>query len=784
MVNNSIVNNDLKNIYNKNEVLFRAFAGKTVLITGATGLLGSFLVRSFLYADKRDDLNIGIVVLVRSEKKAKEHFGNAIQDGKVKLIIQDITKPVAYSGKVDYIIHAASNTESQSFVVHPVATLDVAVIGTKNILELARVKKVDGIAYLSSMEVYGELEVDRGLTKEEDLGYVDILRARSSYQMGKRIAESYCSYYAQEYGVPVKIARLSQIVSSNTPYDDHRVVAYFARCVVEKKDIVLNTPAEVVRSFCYVTDAISAILTILIKGQNGESYNVANEQAIMRVKDVALKFTEKYPSTNLVFDLKNSEIYPTTTTNWQLTTAKLNALGWSAEISIDSMMEYLISSFIKQLALNNRTEIIPKKKRPFKEFIKWFFTVKNEGKHKCVIALGKTIMKVDRQKSVREICRNTPIQENKIVINNFNGKNLYGCHAKYIVEEILKRNLPYKIVWILRDINEVDTSCFPKQVKLVKFHSKDDIKEFASAKLLLGNVRANEYIKRGWEKKEGQYYLQTWHGSLGIKRFGTVVEKIYSPENESLLTTSEQDAKYTDMLISNSDFEDDVFKTSYCSYKGPILRVGHPRNDILYKSEDEKKKIKELVCAKYGITDKKIVLYVPTYRDNFKLDCYAIDTEKLLQALKNRFGDEFVLLVRMHPNLKYQAKILFDFSEQVINASEYADIQELLVASDIAISDYSSCIFDYMLGRNPGFIFATDLEYFNNDRGFYYPLEETPFPIATNNQELIENILNFDMDKYQKDVDRFLFDRGCTEDGHATERVVDLIEQVMDSNFK
>ena len=122
---------------------------------------------------------------------------------------------------------------------------------------------------------------------------------------------------------------------------------------------------------------------------------------------------------------------------------------------------------------------------------------------------------------------------------------------------------------------------------------------------------------------------------------------------------------------------------------------------------------------------------------------------------------------------------LFNFSETVIDTSFYPDIQELLVASDGAITDYSSCIFDFMLSKKPAFVFATDIKDYNTDRGFYYPLKSTPFPVATNNKELEQNILNFDNEKYQKEVALFLKDKGCIEDGHASERIVDLIEKIM-----
>ena len=141
------------------------------------------------------------------------------------------------------------------------------------------------------------------------------------------------------------------------------------------------------------------------------------------------------------------------------------------------------------------------------------------------------------------------------------------------------------------------------------------------------------------------------------------------------------------------------------------------------------------------------------------------------------------MLVRLHPNFRQYQKRVIPQRENIYNVSEYPDIQELLVASDIAITDYSSCIFDFMLSRKPGFIYATDIKEFDEDRGFYYPLTSTPLPVAKNNDELRKNILEFDYKSYRKKVEEFLQEKGCMEDGHASERAVDLIEEIMNEGI-
>lgn len=343
---NRIIDEDIKKCCADLKLYYEKLQGKNILITGATGLIGGFLARVFAELN----LNIKLILPVRNLNKAKTIFQNTEN---IIFIENDITNPIEYDGQIDYVIHCASPTSSKFFVDYPVKAMDIAIEGTKNVLNLAKEKNIKSMVYLSSMEVYGELEADRGLTKECDLGYIDILRPRSSYQIGKRVSEAYCSFYNKEFNVPVKIARLAQTISPTVDYNDSRVFAYFARCIIEKTDIVLKTSGEVIRSFCYITDVITAILTILMKSENGKPYNVGNKNAIVKIKDIAQRLSAKYPSTALTFNISDSEIYPTTT-NWQLDTHELEKLGWSAEVSLDEMFERLVESFEQLSTIENK----------------------------------------------------------------------------------------------------------------------------------------------------------------------------------------------------------------------------------------------------------------------------------------------------------------------------------------------------------------------------------------------------------------------------------------------
>ena len=284
------------------------------------------------------------------------------------------------------------------------------------------------------------------------------------------------------------------------------------------------------------------------------------------------------------------------------------------------------------------------------------------------------------------------------------------------------------------------------------------------------------HIKKGLNKKAGQYYIQTWHGSLGIKKIG-VDSPLTEIEND-WVPYGIEDAKMLDYVLSNSKFEEDVFKRNFWGH-GEILQVGHPRNDIFYKDTTE---LKNKLYESLNISKSKhICLYVPSYRDNYGLYCYGLEYKNLIKILTQKFGGEWVILVRMHPNLVKYASQIIPHNENIIDVSTYSDIQELLVGSDIAISDYSSCIFDFMLTRRPAFIYATDMEDFDNDRGFYYPLKSTPFPVAENNGELMDNIKNFDYSLYKQKVEEFLREKGCMEDGKASERVVELIKKIIEN---
>ena len=359
------------------------------------------------------------------------------------------------------------------------------------------------------------------------------------------------------------------------------------------------------------------------------------------------------------------------------------------------------------------------------------------------------------------------VQENKIIFLTFN--HTYMCNPKYICEEILRQKLPVEIVWVVK-ANQLNSAGFPRGVRRV-VHGKDPyFKELVTSKVWVDNAFGFTWTPLPFKKKN-QFYIQTWHGSMGLKRIGKENVK-----NLRWSTAAALNAKWVDLCISGSTFETGVYRQTHWP-KNEIMELGHARNDIFFASEEDQAKIVSRVRKHFRIPDnKKIALYAPTFRNVDTTDCYNLDHSRFLNALEEKFGGEWVLLNRYHMKTKKARKNRVKDS-RVINATSYADIQELVVSADVGITDYSSWICDFVLTGRPGFIYAPDLPSYDRERGFYYHLEETPFPIAQTNDALCENILHFDADLYAEKKEIFLQERGCKENGTAAKQIVEIIKQ-------
>lgn len=363
------------------------------------------------------------------------------------------------------------------------------------------------------------------------------------------------------------------------------------------------------------------------------------------------------------------------------------------------------------------------------------------------------------------VTKNIEIKNNRIMFLTFQGD--YTCNQKAICEELISRNEEFELYWAVGKDNLKKKNNFPKNVKLIRKDSLEFYKIAASCKFFVEN--ANNFCYLGIEKKPEQILIQTWHGSMGFKKIDDG-----SVKNSNWVKKAIRMGELTDYCIVNSDFEIDVFKNSYWK-KTPMLKFGHARNDCLFNRNDEFNIYRKKVNKMYGIDDDtKILLYAPTFRDNCTLESYKMDYDKLIKALEKRFGGKWCILLRLHYKLKY-ANIPKKYFDKVINATNYPDMQELLCAVDIGITDYSSWMCDFVLTKKPGFLFTLDIDKYVDERGFYYPLESSPFPVCKSNKELVNNILNFDEKKYQKDIDKFLKKMGCFEEGISSKKTVDKI---------
>ena len=300
----------------------------TVFVTGATGLLGSQVVLALACMNRMQNSNIQIVAMARNEEKVKKVFGDLADERDLTVYYGDINSPIDYPGNVDYIIHALK--------------------GTEYILEFKKKKKISSMVYLSSLEVYGAPEGEKQRIGEKDYGYLDPMSIRSSYSEGKRMAECMCAAYAGEYDVPVKVARLSQTFGAGVEYQDSRVFAEFARCAVEKKDIILHTKGRTIRSYCYTKDAIRAILYILSKGQKGEAYNVTNMDTAVSIREMAELVCSLYPENGIQVKVEIPEDAASFGYNPEmvirLDSSKLQELGWKPTVGLKEMFERMIKS--------------------------------------------------------------------------------------------------------------------------------------------------------------------------------------------------------------------------------------------------------------------------------------------------------------------------------------------------------------------------------------------------------------------------------------------------------
>ena len=322
--------------------LYESFRDKTFLITGSTGLIGSVLIKCLVALNKRYNLEFHIVAVVRDKSKAERLFTEEKSNIDIRQLELNEISRESIGTRVDYIIHLASPTASKFFLEKPVETLQTIIGGTWSVLDYARQININGIVYASSLESYGVNDNDEWIT-EDFQGYIDPLEIRSAYSLGKRTAECLCKSYAEEYKIPIMIARLTQTFGAGISEGEQRVFAQFARKVVEKDDIELHTDGLSAKPYCYTTDAVSAILYLLIRGEKGKTYNVANKDTYISIHDMA-EFVRTHfcPHISVRIVMKENQGYAPVT-KLRLDTTKIENLGWHPQYDLQGMFSRLIA---------------------------------------------------------------------------------------------------------------------------------------------------------------------------------------------------------------------------------------------------------------------------------------------------------------------------------------------------------------------------------------------------------------------------------------------------------
>lgn len=366
-----------------------------------------------------------------------------------------------------------------------------------------------------------------------------------------------------------------------------------------------------------------------------------------------------------------------------------------------------------------------------------------------------------------------PVVQNKIVFISFGGKG-YLDHGRYITEEIIRQKLNWEIVWFVSDI----TVKVPDRIRLVNSNDfEQKLYELSTAKVWISNADMPLYVC----KRKEQIYIQTKHWTgITLKKF--YLDSRYICKNKSQRYNWKRNGRMMDYVITGSHFDSDSCKRGFRP-KGKCIELGSARTDILFHPNGEK----ERLLLEFGLNkDVHIALYAPTYRFQWQQNNYEyvkpeyqLDYAKLIDALERKFGGEWYVFMKLHPGIREKGARTEDY-DKVIDVSLHEDTQELLAICDLLISDYSSIMFEPAYLKKPVFLFATDLEdYLKNDYDMLLDIHSLPFPLAESNEQLMELIKEFNYNQYKQQLERFLEPFHIKEDGHACERIVEFIKDII-----
>lgn len=313
-------------------------SGKTVLFTGATGMIASVMIDILMYRNQNllnNEQGVHIIAVSRNEEKAKKRFGAYWDSEYFTYLSHDIIKPLPELGTVHYILHAASNTHPRAYATDPIGTITANVQGTYQLLEYAAIHNCERFFFFSSVEIYGENRNDVDKFEESYLGYIDCNTTRAGYPESKRLGESLCNAYAAQKGQKFVIGRFSRVYGPTMAGDDSKAIAQFIRKAAAGEDIVLKSEGNQLYSYTYVVDAATAAFYLLMYGENGSAINIADRESDIALKDLAGHLA-KGSGTKVVFELPDQveKAGYSTATKALLDSAKIEQLGWKAQTSI------------------------------------------------------------------------------------------------------------------------------------------------------------------------------------------------------------------------------------------------------------------------------------------------------------------------------------------------------------------------------------------------------------------------------------------------------------------
>ncbi len=318
-------------------VPWKLLKNKKILITGARGMIGSFLIDVLMLRNQLHSDNISIYAVGRNEQKAKERFQKYLDSGNLKILVHDISKELpAELGGVDYVIHGASNTHPRAYSGDPIGTITTNIIGTYNLLEYAIQNDVKRFMLLSTVEVYGENRGDVEKFDESYCGYIDCNTLRAGYPESKRASEALCNAYAHAHGIEILLPRLSRVYGPTMLKEDSKAIAQFIANGVAGEDVVLKSKGDQLFSYCYVADAVSALLNVLLLGETGNAYNIAGLNSDVTLRRLAQVIAD-IGGSQVIFDLPDEVEAAgySKATKALLDTRKVEALDWKPAFSIE-----------------------------------------------------------------------------------------------------------------------------------------------------------------------------------------------------------------------------------------------------------------------------------------------------------------------------------------------------------------------------------------------------------------------------------------------------------------